>query len=267
MGSAPVRRVPDPRADSARPAPHEGCGPERCLARRGSESRGSPYAGRSGQMPVLWSGINPIVLVGIRTPSAQHRRAFRALSGLLGVESDVTSGGRGVDRSGCSIAIVSRRQILGGLAAGAGIATLGASWGTPSRRRGRRGRREPSRPIGVSARGTGRIPKLPEGVDTLPEIEHIIVLMMENHSYDNYLGTLGRGDGFTRGRGTASRVNSSPDRHGGRIQAFRHALHVSARRTCRARAGTRVISRSARHESQRRVRARVRSGRDGLLHG
>ena len=30
-----------------------------------------------------------------------------------------------------------------------------------------------------------------------PQIKHIVVLMMENHSYDNYLGTLaGRGDGL-----------------------------------------------------------------------
>ncbi len=37
----------------------------------------------------------------------------------------------------------------------------------------------------------------PVATDCLPEIEHIVVLMMENHSYDNYLGTLARGDGFT----------------------------------------------------------------------
>jgi len=37
----------------------------------------------------------------------------------------------------------------------------------------------------------------PEHTDLLPQIEHIVVLMMENHSYDNYLGTLaGKGDGF-----------------------------------------------------------------------
>jgi phospholipase C len=29
----------------------------------------------------------------------------------------------------------------------------------------------------------------------LPQIKHIVVLMMENHSFDNYLGTLGRGRG------------------------------------------------------------------------
>jgi phospholipase C len=43
-------------------------------------------------------------------------------------------------------------------------------------------------------------PSLPAGTDRLPQIKHIVVLMMENHSFDNYLGTLtGRGDGFTLG--------------------------------------------------------------------
>lgn len=46
-------------------------------------------------------------------------------------------------------------------------------------------------------------PELKPGLDLMPKIEHIIVLMLENHSYDNYLGMLGRmpgeiprGDGF-----------------------------------------------------------------------
>jgi len=42
-------------------------------------------------------------------------------------------------------------------------------------------------------------PSLPIGTDTLPEIRHIVVLMMENHSFDNYLGMLGRGDGLPKG--------------------------------------------------------------------
>ena len=29
----------------------------------------------------------------------------------------------------------------------------------------------------------------PAGTDMLPQIKHIVVLMMENHSFDNYLGT------------------------------------------------------------------------------
>jgi phospholipase C len=39
-------------------------------------------------------------------------------------------------------------------------------------------------------------PDLPPGTDLEPRIKHIVVLMMENHSYDNYFGCLGRGDGF-----------------------------------------------------------------------
>jgi phospholipase C len=37
-------------------------------------------------------------------------------------------------------------------------------------------------------------PSLPPGTDRIPQIHHIVLLMMENHSFDNYLGTLGRGD-------------------------------------------------------------------------
>ena len=62
-------------------------------------------------------------------------------------------------------------------------------------------------------------PSLPEGTDTLPEIDHIVVVMQENHSFDNYLGMLGRGDGFTldpRGRPR----NTSPDPTGGYVRAF-----------------------------------------------
>ena len=45
-------------------------------------------------------------------------------------------------------------------------------------------------------------PQLPMGTDTIPQIEHIVVLMMENHSYDNKLGMLRRrgADGFRLGR-------------------------------------------------------------------
>ncbi|HVB44974.1 MAG TPA: alkaline phosphatase family protein [Streptosporangiaceae bacterium] len=48
----------------------------------------------------------------------------------------------------------------------------------------------------------GRLPdpSEPAGTDLLPGIKHIVVLMMENHSYDNYLGVLaGRGEGFPLG--------------------------------------------------------------------
>jgi phospholipase C len=83
---------------------------------------------------------------------------------------------------------------------------------------------------------------LPAGTDLLPKIKHIVVLMMENHSYDNYLGTLaGRGDGLpTDASGTPSAENTLPN--GQRVGAHRlpstaqiagnptqtwHASHVS----------------------------------------
>jgi len=51
----------------------------------------------------------------------------------------------------------------------------------------------------LRAPGSLPYPSLAAGTDTLPGIEHIVVLMMENHSFDNILGMLGRGDGFTLG--------------------------------------------------------------------
>jgi phospholipase C len=59
---------------------------------------------------------------------------------------------------------------------------------------------------------------LPEGTDTLPQIEHIIVLMMENHSFDNYLGMLGRGDGFRLRHGQPTATND--DDAGNPVAAF-----------------------------------------------
>ncbi len=49
--------------------------------------------------------------------------------------------------------------------------------------------------------GSRPYPGRAAGVDTIPQIKHIVVLMMENHSYDNKLGMLKRpgADGFTFG--------------------------------------------------------------------
>jgi phospholipase C len=56
-------------------------------------------------------------------------------------------------------------------------------------------------------------PDLPAGSDLIPKIKHIVVLTMENHSYDNYLGMLtGRGDGLPLGAdGSPTAVNTIPD--------------------------------------------------------
>jgi phospholipase C len=69
----------------------------------------------------------------------------------------------------------------------------------------------------LQRRGAGPGPR-PEprhaiGTDQLPQIEHIVILMMENHSYDNYLGMLdGRGDGLPRdAQGVPSATNKASD--------------------------------------------------------
>ena len=55
-------------------------------------------------------------------------------------------------------------------------------------------------------------PSAPPGADMLPRIKHIVVLMMENHSFDNYLGTLGKGDGYPLGAdGMPASENSGSD--------------------------------------------------------
>ncbi len=61
-------------------------------------------------------------------------------------------------------------------------------------------------------------PGSPPGTDLLPEIRHIIVLMMENHSYDNYLGMLPTGDGFVLGADGKPDV-SNPDKDGHPVRA------------------------------------------------
>jgi phospholipase C len=69
-------------------------------------------------------------------------------------------------------------------------------------------------------------PKLAMGTDTMPEIEHVVVLMLENHSYDNILGMLGRGrglrprgDGFVLGR-DGHPTASNPYADGRPLRAF-----------------------------------------------
>jgi phospholipase C len=62
-------------------------------------------------------------------------------------------------------------------------------------------------------------PKLPAGTDTLPEIEHIVVMMQENHSFDCYFGMLGRGDGFKLDAG-GQPLDANPDGNGKLLRAF-----------------------------------------------
>jgi phospholipase C len=105
---------------------------------------------------------------------------------------------------------MSRRTFTLGLAAAAGMAItgctpkLGPGGGHPSR--------WPRRP------GDRPRPDLPEGTDLLPQIEHIVVYMQENHSYDSYFGTLRCADGYTMRRGVP--IDSNPDPSGDPVRVF-----------------------------------------------
>src|SRR6266567_7235579 len=71
---------------------------------------------------------------------------------------------------------------------------------------------------GITRPDTGDrpLPDLPEGADLLPQVKHIVIVMMENHSYDNYLGMLAdRGEGLPLGPdGTPDVVNYLPNGRG-----------------------------------------------------
>ncbi len=123
---------------------------------------------------------------------------------------------------------VSRRQVLRGGLAAAGLLALGpAGVASAEDRDPARGLSALSWLRGIREPDSLPFPELPAGTDTLPQIEHILVLMMENHSYDNYLGMLGRrrgrwarGDGFQLARdGLPTAVNPYPD---GRLQRAFH---------------------------------------------
>jgi phospholipase C len=106
---------------------------------------------------------------------------------------------------------ISRRSFIGGSASAVAVGALG-----PESLRGLGQKRSKLRHP-----GSRPFPGLPAGSDTMPRIQHIVVLMMENHSFDNFFGMLGRGDGFTLGPdGLPTATNPYPN---GQIQ---HAFHM-----------------------------------------
>ena len=109
-------------------------------------------------------------------------------------------------------AALTRRTLLRGAAGGAAVL---ASSGLPAW----------ARPVTATLAGVRRpdslpFPHLPAGHTSMPKIEHVVVLMMENHSFDNLLGMVpyqvpGRElvDGLTRRKGKFTNVNRDSQGH------------------------------------------------------
>jgi phospholipase C len=107
---------------------------------------------------------------------------------------------------------LNRRQFLGGGLVGASLLLGEAGWPSPS---GASTFRSSAR----RAAGSRPRPDLAAGSDQVPQIDHIVVVMMENHSFDNILGLIGRGDGFTtNAKGLPTAKN--PDGKGNFVHAF-----------------------------------------------
>jgi phospholipase C len=123
-----------------------------------------------------------------------------------------------------------RRRVLGAALAAGAVAGTGAWRGAAANMAAaNRAAANPGAGTARSAAAAARrkpgslpYPRLKPGADTIPQIKHIVVLMMENHSYDNHLGMLDRAgaDGFKLGpNGKPTASNPYAD---GKIQhAFR----------------------------------------------
>ena len=130
-------------------------------------------------------GVNsPQPAPGPSSPAPLSRRLF-----LGGSASALAAGVLTPAFVGQASALASPRAATASLTAE--IAPAAGTYGAALRALGRTTLRAP---------GSRPYPALAAGTDTMPGIEHIVVLMMENHSYDNILGMLGRGDGFTLGQ-------------------------------------------------------------------
>jgi phospholipase C len=141
------------------------------------------------------------------------------LEAFVADEQDIPNGDR-IDESVGHDGAASRRGLLkAGLIAGA---AAGVAAGVGGWRAGADSRSAWHSAAHLRTPGSLPYPNLPTGTDTIPKIKHIVVLMMENHSYDNRLGMLKRpgADGFRIGTdGKPTATNPYPN---GKIQhAFR----------------------------------------------
>jgi phospholipase C len=114
---------------------------------------------------------------------------------------------------------VSRRALLGAAAAGAAGLALGAVGAGTTAVGARRRRTAALDAADLRQPGSLPFPGAAPGTDQIPEIEHVVIVMMENHSFDNMLGMLGRGDGLPRGPGGRPAV-ALPDGRGGTVRSF-----------------------------------------------
>ncbi len=130
----------------------------------------------------------------------------------MGMRDILPGGGGGPTRRGL---------LIGGLAAGTAAGTGAWRAAGPAPKAAASSRAALSR-SGLRKPGSLPYPDLPAGRDTIPLIRHIVVLMMENHSYDNKLGLLKRpgADGFTLGK-NGKPVETNPYTNGKIQHAFR----------------------------------------------
>jgi phospholipase C len=135
------------------------------------------------------------------------------------------------------LGLTRRRLLAGGAGAVAGATLAGRLTALPAwaRSASTSSSSQPSQAQALAVLGRSRLrhpDSLPNagiaaGTDALPAIEHVVVLMLENHSYDNFFGMLGRGrsetprgDGFTLAAdGYPTATNPYPNRH--LLRAFR----------------------------------------------
>jgi phospholipase C len=83
---------------------------------------------------------------------------------------------------------ISRRAVLGGALVGG--AAFGLPAGSASAAAARNAQVRAAKKVKKPGPGTLPYPDLAPGTDTIPEIQHIVAVMMENHTYDSVLGML-----------------------------------------------------------------------------
>ena len=166
---------------------------------------------------------------------------------------------------------ISRRQVLkafGALGAGAAFASVAgdgvlrgmqSAWaGPPQRVIDRQLRRRRLRPP-----GSRPFPDRPEGVDTMPQIEHIVVVMMENHSYDDRTSACSVA-ATASARPQGHPVDANPDGTTTSSARVPHAVDVPAAPRIPGRTGRRATPRATTDATTGSSRAQ-RSGVDGVL--